>query len=509
MPRKPEQRLGQIGRFWLSKKPGRSGEHDAWCRTWYDDRKRQTCRVSIGTTDFQEATSRLATWVVTNERTQNARAADVLIEAVLLNYWNDHAQNLASSKTERLNLSYWQEFWEGCTVADLTPQRQKEFRDYLASRGTGPSGIDRILSTGRSALNRASKNQEIDSVPFIFSVQTQDDRRSREPKGKPLTPSEMAAFLDAACSRHVLLFSLLAICTLARPGAILDCTSKQYDPEHKLLDLNPPGRRQNKKFRPVILATPTLRPWLDLKVHDGEHYVTYRRRPIHCILKAFRITRDAAGLPKGVTPYSFRHGMARELRKRDVPTEQISLLLGHLPKGSAATTAIYAPYSPLYMREAIQAIEDVLTEIGRHMKRTQINSPATLMQGAEDTFSGTANRKGIGEEKRAEVRGLILAGVPHAEVVRRSGVSSGTVSLIRQDLRKSYTLYRSEGVGACVPVACRLDKRSEQAGSQTLENIGGPGRIRTCDNTVMSGAVTPEVRMDARFFSVIGKRQNQ
>jgi Exopolysaccharide synthesis, ExoD len=60
-------------------------------------------------------------------------------------------QHLPSAKTQWLSLSYWQEFWTRCTVADITPQEQRRFREWLAKRGTGQSGIDRILSVGRAA----------------------------------------------------------------------------------------------------------------------------------------------------------------------------------------------------------------------------------------------------------------------------------------------------------------------------------------------------------------------
>src|SRR5437868_27962 len=93
-------RPGQIGSYWLSKKPDRSGAGDAWCKTWYDKRARQTCRVSLGTTDFQEASLALANWVVENDREGgDIRPDKVLIETVLLNYWFDHAQKLPSAST--------------------------------------------------------------------------------------------------------------------------------------------------------------------------------------------------------------------------------------------------------------------------------------------------------------------------------------------------------------------------------------------------------------------------
>lgn len=86
MRKQPEHRSGQIGQYWPSKKPGRDGADDAWCRTWYEPRTRQTRRVSLGTTDFQEASLQLAARVVENERPRHAAPDRVLIETVLLNY---------------------------------------------------------------------------------------------------------------------------------------------------------------------------------------------------------------------------------------------------------------------------------------------------------------------------------------------------------------------------------------------------------------------------------------
>jgi hypothetical protein len=255
-------RPGQIGDYWLSKKPRRDRPDETWYRTWYDDRTRQTCRVGLGTTDFQEASLRLAAWVVTNERSRKAAPDQVLIETVLLNYWNDHAQHLPSAKTQWLGLSYWQEYWTRQTVADITQHEQRRFREWLAKRGTGRSGIDRILSVGRAALNRARKWQEVSEVPHIFGTLTADAKRAREPKGRPVSPAEIARLVDAVRSRHMLTFLLIGANTLARPAAILDLRPSQFDDAHRLLDLNPPGRTQNKEFRPIVPVTPTLLPWL-------------------------------------------------------------------------------------------------------------------------------------------------------------------------------------------------------------------------------------------------------
>ena len=478
---------GQIGNYWLSKKPGRERAPDAWCRTWYDQRTRQTCRISLGTADFQEASLALANWVIANDRGDNdTRPDQVLIENVLLTYWLEHAQKLPSASTAWNGLAYWQEFWHRLPVSAITPKEQRRFRKWLADKNIGDGGIDRILSDGRAALNRAVKWQELREAPHIFGIQTAEDKRSREPKGRPIVPKEMALLFDAANSRHMLTYLVIATNTLARPGAVLDLRGAQFDELHRRIDLNPPGRKQNKKFRPVLAVTPTLLPWLQIVTDPIQRYVTYGRAPIKSIKHAWELLVKEAGLDDRVQPYSIRHGMAREMRKRKVPKEQISIFLGHLPKDSDATTSIYAPYEPDYCSEAIAAIEDVMVEVRKHLKRANINQPVLDAQALAKTIP-SRTKGGVGDAKREEIRFLILSGLPHAEVVKRSGVSSGTVSLIRKEIREVIPLYRNSESGLCVPFACRMNASSSLDDDQVIENNGGPGWTRTSDQTVMSG----------------------
>ncbi len=479
---------GQVGNYWLSKRPGRKGPDDAWYRTWYDQRSRQTCRVSIGTADFQEASRTLATWVIENDKNSGDASRDkVRIQTVLLNYWFEHAKKLPSASTAWNGLAYWQEFWgTKSTVADITPQKQRQFRNFLSKKGINEGGIDRILADGRAALNRAVKWQELISAPHIFSLQTTEEKRSRQPLGRPIVPKEIALLLDAANSRHILAYLIIATNTLARPGAVLDLRGAQYDSSHGRIDLNPPGRKQNKKHRPVLAVTPTLKPWLQMVGDPTRRYVAYGGKPIKSITTAWDLLVKEAGLDERVTPYSIRHGMAREMRKRKVPKEQISIFLGHLPKDSDATTSIYAPYDPEYCSEAVAAIEDVMAEIRKDLKRANIDQPAIDAATLARAIPSKVKR-GVGDAKREEIRLLILSGLPHKEVVMRAKVSSGTVSLIRQEIRSFMPLYRNSESALCVPFACHEGESSSLRDGQVIEKIGGPGRTRTCDLTVMSG----------------------
>lgn len=186
------------------------------------------------------------------------------------------------------------------------------------------------------------------------------------------------------------------------------------------------------------------------------------------------ITRDAAGLDSCLTPYSIRHGMARELRKRRVPTEQISLFLGHLPRGSDAT-----PYEPDFCAEAVTAINSVMDDVRDQLKHANIDQPVLDAAGVavQPRFE---HDTGVGLTKRDEIRFLILSGIPHREVVQRAGVSDGTVSAIRQQPKAERPVYRASESESCVSFACAEGDDKQSSTSQPIEIIGGPGRIRSC-----------------------------
>ena len=272
-------------------------------------------------------------------------------------------------------------------------------------------------------------------------------------------------------------YLIIATNTLARPGAVVDLRGAQHDEAHNRIDLNPPGRRQNKKHRPVLAVTPTLKPWLQMAREPTKRYVAYGGKPIKSITTAWSLLVTGAGLDERVTPYSIRHGMAREMRKRKVPKEQISIFLGHLPKDLDATTSIYAPYDPEYCSEAVAAIEDVMKEVRKHLKRANIDQPITDAAALAKSIPSKVKR-GVGDAKREEIRLLILSGLPHKEVALRAKVSSGTLSLIRQEIREVMPLYRNSESPVCVSLACHDGGSSSLNDDQVVERIGGATAVK-------------------------------
>lgn len=159
------------------------------------------------------------------------------------------------------------------------------------------------------------------------------------------------------------MFCLVMLGTACRPDAALDLTYEQIDREAGIVSLNPEGRAQTKKHRPVVRLPRFLR---EAVLERGEGYVVnYRGSQVKSIKTAWRRSRERAELDKSVNPYSLRHSLARFMRSEGVPMDQVSQQLGHRVGGISSATEVYAPYAPEYQRDALRAIEQYFSLINQ------------------------------------------------------------------------------------------------------------------------------------------------
>jgi integrase len=347
-----QERIAQIGDYWLSKRPG-SGQ---WCRTWYDAATRQTKRASLGTDDFPAAKVALAEWVVRHAKLSKQAPEATPFEQVLVRYWHRHGSTLKSKEVTEIALAYWSEFFAGSVVAEVTKPRQREFVEWLRARRSPPLSdgyIKRILGVAAAALNDAHKEGELLAVPYILPG---EDAPARD---RVLTLAESAALWLATELPHERMMLALLYGTLARPEAALELRREFVDFDRGLIAQNPPGRKQTKKFRPVVPLAGFLRPWLEAA--PAGPLVAWRGKPIKSFKTAWRALRRRAWLPADVVPKTIRHTMATELRAANVPEAEIQGFLGHRAFGGK--TEVYAKYRPDYLGEATQAIDGYMTRL--------------------------------------------------------------------------------------------------------------------------------------------------
>lgn len=352
-----EQRF-QIGEYWLSKQQRSKN----WCATWYSKAAGQTKRASLGTGDFEEAKQKLAEWIVTRAKMREEDPEGVLISTLFARYYDKHGKNIASADVTLRALNMWIEYYQSDTVADLTVERQEGFLGWMAAQGYASGYIRRTVNAGKAALNFAYKRQEIASVPFIFTVPEEHTT-----KDKVLTVKEVAALFNACePGDKDFMYLILAFNTLARPSVPLDVTPAMADLRHRIIDLLPPGQKQNKKRRPKLPITNTLLPWLQWC--DGDAFVNYHGKRIANNKKGFQAMCDRAKVK--CTRYDIRHTMATELRRRGVSHWEAEGWLGHRIK---STSERYAVFSPGYLSEGRKAIDGFMDEVQR-----KVNYPLKL-----------------------------------------------------------------------------------------------------------------------------------
>jgi integrase len=361
------QRAGQIGDHWLSR-----NRHGIWCRTWFDRSTSQTRRHSFGTRDFDAALLKLAEWVVLNERLDKASPADVPVPVILKRYYERHARHTPSADMAALAIAKLETFFSDDDISALTLDRQREFEADLQAKGHSDGYVGRIQTVLKAALNRAYRNQELAAAPFVRVLPA--GQRTRV-----LAPVEAAALFNATPPEHLLVYLLVMFNTMARPEAALELQPFQIDLERRLVDTNPPGRRQTRKYRATVPITDTLLPWLQARMK--QRYIVQwhdeQSAPLSSLKTTWRRLRNDAerllreadpghGGLAGVVPKTIQHTMATELRRRGVPRWEVDGMLGH---STAGTTDIYAKFAPDYLGKAAAAIDDYMNELQPLVKR--------------------------------------------------------------------------------------------------------------------------------------------
>lgn len=339
----------KIGDYWLSKRPG----SQQWCRTWYDSNSRQTKRHSLGTADIREAREALALWFAKYGKLTEQDPAITPVELVFSRYYERHASQIASAEMARIALAYWLEFFGGKMVDALTAPEQRRFANALQAGGRSDGYIKRILTVGKAALGWAVKEGELRYAPAVINW------ADGEAKDRVLTLDESRALWAAAHKPHERMYLALAYGTMSRPEAILEIRRDMVDFKRRLINTNPPGRKQTKKRRPVVPIPDFLLPMLQ-DAPDGP-LVQWRGQPIDSFKTAFRRIRRDYGLGQDVVAKTIRHTMATELRAQNVPEAEIEGMLGH--RAFKRTTGIYAKYRPDYLGEACVAINRYMEKV--------------------------------------------------------------------------------------------------------------------------------------------------
>ena len=163
--------------------------------------------------------------------------------------------------------------------------------------------------------------------------------------------------------QHILAFLRISILTLARPDAAHDVSTDpnrgQWDSESGVLDLNPRGRRQTKKYRPIVPIAPQG-CWLFDETKGFIVKTGSARKGFYTMAQELGLPGDRESGMKLI-----RRSMADLIRARLVAAgrsdDELSVFLGHRKIDSVSE--LYAPFNPGYLNNVSRVIEKIAREI--------------------------------------------------------------------------------------------------------------------------------------------------
>jgi integrase len=227
-------------------------------------------------------------------------------------------------------------------------------RKYAAGRNVGPATVRYELSMLSVALRRAKDAKAIDVAPVVWRP------AAPERQVRHLTHAQFERWFKEVKAPHARLYVLLGLYSMARPSAILELTWTRVDFARGQIDLNPPGRRQTKKRRPVVPindeAMDALRAAYEGR--QSEFVIERGAKQVGNIKKAFQAASKRSGIH--VTPYTLRHTGAVWAAEAGVSMAELAQFMGH--DDDSTTQKHYARFSPDYLKGVATKVRRVLED---------------------------------------------------------------------------------------------------------------------------------------------------
>jgi hypothetical protein len=352
MPRPRARSLFELGGHWIAEVPNRAGYYDFWT----DASNGGTRRRSLGTSDIEQAKLKLAEIVLQGAPATVSTPLSIIFE----NYFLERTDRLPSAKAARTaGRMYLEEWGTKVRANDVTEAKQREFATTRADLGNSLGYIARTQTVLSAALRHAGLTVKV----FISESHMRDVWKIKaKPPRKVFIPTDqqMAMIVREKMPEDLSRWLLISMATACRPEAAVDLGPKQRIPDAQAINLNPEGRQQNKKFRPILrcpkVLTVALNRWdkAGLDAHGGKYCGYASVDSVDSALERV-CKRKHINLPQ-MSVYSIRHKVTTVMRAAGVPREQIDRQLGHVGAG-ARTTEDYGEYSPDFQRESAAAID--------------------------------------------------------------------------------------------------------------------------------------------------------
>lgn len=367
---------------------------------WYDQASRRNRSRSTGTDDMHAAEEALDRLYLERERGVSVcptcnrpfdHAEGFPVTQAIADYVTAR-QERASIQSIRPRLAHWLDFMDETGRTAMTCEQVdgsviEAFRSWSAARPVIEAGVARPRAPGTTeatvrilaaAINLAHTRRDtpypagFTALPAISVSRTPTYRSSVEelaamfryclhpepPKGEAW--SEVMAERQRKHRASLMRFLQVSVATWCRPDAAYDLSvapeRDQWISTARVVQLNPRGRRQTKKYRPAVPVGAKFARLLDQA--DG-FYVG-----VQSVRKAFEAMLDHLGLPRqretGVK--LIRRSIAHLARRRIGEERWIQgeMMLGHR---KAKTSDLYALPDPANLGVALAVTDEIIDEI--------------------------------------------------------------------------------------------------------------------------------------------------
>ena len=306
---------------------------------------------STGTADREQAQIALAEFLQQRDRRAGPRdPAAILVTDMLNEYTIDKGPKLAAPVRLACAVIKLADFFEGNTVADITPQTCARYAEW---RGRSAGTVRRELGVLRAGINHLHRNGRL-TRPVAVEL---PDRP--EPRDRWLTRKEAAGLIRAArtpqARLYMPLFVLIGLYTGRRKEAILSLRWPQVNLEARTINFEIAGRKRTKKKRGIIPIPPRLLPHLRRARKRGTDlgYVLHiSGERILDIKKGFAAACKRAGIEK-VSPHTLKHTAATWLMQSGTDPWQAA---DFLSTSVETLLRVYGHHHPEYQREAAENI---------------------------------------------------------------------------------------------------------------------------------------------------------
>ncbi|MBL4838143.1 MAG: tyrosine-type recombinase/integrase [Kordiimonadaceae bacterium] len=390
----------QVGPFWLNEEPN-SGKYFIY---WYDEQRRRTKRKTTGTTSFQSAVDAITAHHLAHLEPE--KEGGLTVHQVAMKYWLEHGKNIEASGHSSISLgrlTAFADYLEGKDGAPFlaenwTKQTTKAFITWVRKNPyhrtkeikDGQGKVIEVIKTpmpvSDATINRnindvrAAFRFAMDRPPLIEGIKGVQARGGRQ---KPTLSTKQVKALFAYAfetqeRRHLQTYLIAAFTTLGRPDAVLDISvspeREQVEWDYRRLHLNPSGREQNKKYRPIVPINDYLLPYLqeaedrleeskiNPDIKTAGFLTEWNGKRMASPRASWNKAKEALGWPmvRDWDAKMIRHTMAKWLRAQGVPWAELE---GHLGHKIPSTSETYAEYAPDYLGRVQQEITRFLDGI--------------------------------------------------------------------------------------------------------------------------------------------------